>query len=343
MPNHKVSLYLLILLLVTACGPGRVRVTPTPRPTVTPFSTPLPIVPTALPLGLPDNPLRLALAPADLEAVQAQEEALEAQLAELSGVSIDLLLLADQRAVLEAVCGGAGQVSGLLGDLLAVVAHARDCAQPFLQLSLDDQSQRQSAIVFRVDPDRTSNALVALTDKTFCRLGLDDMMSWLIPSLLLQAASVQPTLRDVRDEAALRQGLASGTCDAVSLELASLSEDETERIAAESPPLPLLTWFIARAVPLEARRALLEAFSSVPVTTPTPTTRPTRRQATATPTPATQDEVTPQADSGVAADLSPWDALLGRRVGFIMLDPALYDAWQALARSAGFDWATLGE
>lgn len=341
MPSPKIGLYLLIVSLA-ACGPARVQVTATPRATATPFSTALPIVPTALPLGLPDNPLRLALAPADLEAAQAQEEALEAQLAELSGVSVDLLLLADQRAVLEATCSGAGQVSGLLGDLLAVVAYARDCAQPFLQLSLDEQSQRQSVILLRSDPNRTNDSLTALVGRTYCRLGLDDPMSWLIPSLLLQAANVQPMLRNVRDEAALRQGLANGTCDAAGFERANLSQDEAGRIVAESPPLPILTWFMARAVPLEARRALLEAFSPASEVTLTPTASPAREQATATSATSTpvaaEDEAAP-----AAAEPRLWDVLLGQRVGFIALEPAAYEAWQALARSVGLDWSTLGE
>jgi ABC-type phosphate/phosphonate transport system substrate-binding protein len=348
--NLKMTLYLLAALLLAACGPGRAQVTATPRATVTPFSTALPIVPTALPLGLSENPLRLALAPDDLEAAQAQEEALEAQLAELSGVTIDLRLLADQRAVLDALCSGAGQVSGLLGELLGVVAYARDCAQPFLQLSLDGQSQRQSVILLRSDDRRTSNTLGALSEEaTYCRLGMDDPMSWLIPSLLLQAANVQPNLRDVRDEAALRQGFTNGTCDAVGLERASLREDETGRVAAESPPLPRLTWFMGRAVPLEARRALMDAFAPAPEATPTPTARPTRGQPTATPPTEpgeaveAEGEATPEADPSIVDAPSPWDALLGQSVGFAALDPALYETWQALARSAGLDWATLGE
>jgi len=347
---RKIGLYLLVGLLLAACGAGRAQPTPVPRATSTPFSTALPIVATALPLGGVDTPLRLALAPADLEAAQALEVAQEAELLALSGVSMDLILLPDSQAVLAELCGGAGQVSGLLGGLPGVVVYSRDCAQPFVQLAVEGQANRQSAIVLRSDARREENTLAwlaELEDWTYCRLGLRDETSWLIPSLLLQAANLQPSLLDLADEAALRQGLADGTCDAAGLPRATLSEEEAAQIAAEAPPLPVLIWWMGRAVPLEVRRALQDVLLPVRQVTPTPTPRSRRAQAEATEqAEATQAaELVEQADSVQSAEASAalWSTLLGQPVSFEPLDPTAYEAWEALASSAGLDWATLGE
>ena len=60
---HTIIVIFLLPLLVAACGPSAPQATA--RPTQTPFSTPLPWISTPMPAGTGDNPLRMAILPAE--------------------------------------------------------------------------------------------------------------------------------------------------------------------------------------------------------------------------------------------------------------------------------------
>jgi phosphonate transport system substrate-binding protein len=117
--------------MLSACAPAATptaeQVPPTeapPEPTAVP---PTP-EPTAVPLGSPENPLIMALAPsATTQELQTGGEAIAAKLSELTGYTIKTVVPTNYAAMIEAMGSGNAQI-GWLAPVQYIVAHGKGFA-----------------------------------------------------------------------------------------------------------------------------------------------------------------------------------------------------------------------
>ena len=250
--NRKAITLTLVLLTIalasTSCRPSAPPPTARPSPTSTPRSTPLPPLPTSVPLGSTGNPLHLVIvAPSALEGAGATAGAstdtavsdLEAALLEESDLTVAIDLVETDAEALSALCASVADTvsAAWLSGLGAMTAEARNCGSVVLQVERGTRSNAATgdvaALVVASDSPITSAG--DLTEKTFCRLGVADQFSWLIPTLMLRAAGVSPdaltAVLDYTDPNEMVRAVADGTCDAAGI---ALSEYNDLRVSARS-------------------------------------------------------------------------------------------------------------
>lgn len=240
-----------IALASTSCRRSAPPPTARPSPTSTPRSTPLPPLPTAIPFGSAGNPLHLvivapsALQAADSSAAAATEtvdstvSALESALHDETDLTVAVELVETDAQALTSLCDSVtGTISAAwLSGLGAMTAEARNCGSPVLQVERGTRSNattgESAALVVASDSAITSAG--DLSEKTFCRLGVTDAYSWLIPMLMLRAAGVSPdslkAVLDYTDPNEMVRAVADGTCDAAGI---ALSEYNDLRVSARS-------------------------------------------------------------------------------------------------------------
>jgi phosphonate transport system substrate-binding protein len=117
--------------MLSACAPAA---TPTPEPVISTEVPPQPTAvpptpePTAIPLGSPEKPLVMALAPsATTQELQTGGEAIAAKLSELTGYTIKTVVPTNYAALIEAMGSGNAQI-GWLPPLAYIVAKEKGYA-----------------------------------------------------------------------------------------------------------------------------------------------------------------------------------------------------------------------
>ncbi len=272
---------LCLALLLTSCK--RLRgAAPTARPTLTPTprSTPLPPLPTQIPLGSADNPLHMEIvAPqgsprASSSAVGDLEQALldEMQMT----VSIDLV--ANDAEALSALCGSPdGTISvAWLSGLGYAAAYAQDCGMAALQVQRGERSSGSTGdeSVIVVNSRLDISAIGDLQGHSFCRLGYSDLYSWLVPSLMMGAGGVQSadalkSVQDYEDSAALVDAVASGDCDAAGIaasqydDLVGADVRSKVRKLQQSATIPYMVLVVPSELPLGQQEQLSDALVAI--------------------------------------------------------------------------------
>ncbi|MFN8527268.1 MAG: PhnD/SsuA/transferrin family substrate-binding protein [Anaerolineae bacterium] len=106
-----------------------------------------------------------------------------------------------------------------------------------------------------------------LAGARFCRLGITDLYTWIVPSLMLTNRGVNPTelssVQDFEDVSQLVSAVAAGDCDAAGIAQADLDEvGAGNRIRTLEPivAMPYDILVMPPVVPLGARDALIAAF-----------------------------------------------------------------------------------
>lgn len=265
----------VLALLLSSCrrfGGGE----PTARPTLTstPRSTALPPVATAVPLGAADNPIRMAFVVEDSRAVTSAITDLEAALLEESGLNVIIERVDTDAEALAALCASPnGDVTvAWLNGVAYAAAYAQGCGTAQLQIQRGERASAVSGdearIIVRANLEAGSVGDLAETE--FCRLGYDDLYSWLIPSLMLRSAGVTSTalevINDYGDDAeTMLADVVAGTCDAAGI---SASQFETLADAAirsgartlqESVTVPFAVLLYPEQLSLGERTALTDA------------------------------------------------------------------------------------
>jgi len=121
-----VSLLLVAALLLGACA----QATPTeaPAPTEAPPPEPTAVPPTEVPLGSPEKPIIMALAPsANTTELIAGGEAIAAKMTELTGYTIEVTVPTNYAALIEAMGSGNAQI-GWLPTVPYIVAYEKGYA-----------------------------------------------------------------------------------------------------------------------------------------------------------------------------------------------------------------------
>jgi ABC-type phosphate/phosphonate transport system substrate-binding protein len=256
----------LALIVVAACrGVSSAGPTAQPTATYTPRSTPLPAL-TATPApGSAESPLRLVIA-----GEEAAGDPLVRALAASAGLNVVVEYVATQADAVREVCAAAdGQQTAALVDGLGFAA-SMDCALPLLQVERDD------ALVIPVQLIANDGAGITVTSQmafnVFCRLGVTDTVSWVLPQLMLRAAGLDAddlrSIVDVTDVESLIAAVNDGECEAAAVtsdDLSAAAAAERRNVDAVGDPLdfPAGLIVVERSMPLGIREALAQALRDV--------------------------------------------------------------------------------
>ena len=284
--NRKAITLTLVLITIalasTSCRPSAPPPTARPSPTSTPRSTPLPPLPTSVPLGSTGNPLHLVIvAPSALEAARAATDTtvsdLEAALLEESTLTVAVDLVGTDAEALSALCASvaAETVSAAwLSGLGAMTAEARNCGSVALQVERGTRSNAATgeAAALVVASDSPITGAGDLTEKTFCRLGVTDTYSWLVPMLMLRAAGVSPddlaAAVDYTDPNEMVRAVADGTCDAAGIALSEyndlrVSARSSVKLLSQSTTIPYAVLVYPAELPLGEQQQLTDALIAI--------------------------------------------------------------------------------
>jgi ABC-type phosphate/phosphonate transport system substrate-binding protein len=222
------ALWAAVFFLAAGCRRlgAEVQATLQPTLTITPRSTALPSLATAVPLGEADNPLQMIIHPeGGIKAVQGSATDFEDAVKNESGLIIQVKLVERYAEALAALCDSSGGTIAVawLDGLSYTAALAQNCGQPLMQVKRGSGSNASTgqAVSIIIKKDANISSVSALKNKTFCRIGYNDSSSWLLPSLILQAHSVDPlslkAVNDYADVPKLVEAVAGGDCDAAGI------------------------------------------------------------------------------------------------------------------------------
>ncbi len=263
---------LLTVFVVSSCrSAGPPQPTDIPTATYTPRSTPLPTVATPPPPGTTDNPIQLFFVrPAAVSRGTVTNAArdLETILSETASLSVNIEIAETGAEAVAALCDSPGGVPAAAWVDSVTYAAARICAESSLAVVREDGVGADVSII--VPQASEAETIRDLAGAVFCRLSVNDLYTWLIPSLVLQANSVSPTslgvINDYEDLGDLVSAVGAGDCDAAGVNLAELeavggSSRIRELGTSIRVPYPIL--MIAPSIPLGTRNALTDALVAI--------------------------------------------------------------------------------
>lgn len=274
--NAKLLYLIGILLLLAACRRQQAAQQSSAREvaTPTPISTPLPAVPTAIPVGQSDdNPLQMVISPFEpLAAARNVAARFQSALEAESGLVIELVLVERKAEALAALCdSSSGQVSvAWLDGVGYMAATAQDCGQPTLQVERGRGRDATTGLAGQLiaNGELSISAVSQLSGDNFCRLGYEDFYSWLVPSLLFEANGINPlsdldSISDYEEFPDLLQAVADGDCDAAGIAEGALDDAADVRDAIDvvetTVPFPHAILMYPIEVPLGIRLTLTDA------------------------------------------------------------------------------------
>ncbi len=230
------------MLLVVGCRPADSGAFSVQQSQPTPRSTALPALPTLPPPGSSESPIYIALVPANRQAAVDAVEQLRETLADRLELDIRFTLVDRQAEALAALCASpTGTLSAAWIDgLTHAAAEALNCGDAALvgERAVGQVRRTTETVQIVVRAAETIDSLAQLSARNFCRLNVQDINSWLLPSLLLRANGIDPIgdlgrIRDYDDNEALIEGLIDRECDAAGItesDLASLSAEANEAV-----------------------------------------------------------------------------------------------------------------
>ncbi|HEC22547.1 MAG TPA: phosphate/phosphite/phosphonate ABC transporter substrate-binding protein [Chloroflexi bacterium] len=299
----KSKKWLILLALVAVAALGMAACTP-PEPE----------------LGSEENPVIISFVPsADADTVLASATAITDVLSEKTGLTIKAEVPTSYVASIEAMCNGEAH-AGALNTFSYVVAHERGCADVALVSIRFGSPTYSGQIITRADSGITS--LEDLKGKTFCRPDAFSTSGWIIPSIAMRAAGVDPDndLAEVIDaggHTGVVRAVYDGDCDAgatfvdarsnVAEELPDVNDVVV--VIETSPPIPNDTISFHPDVPAEVRDAIVDAFLEM----------------------ASNEE-----ELAILEDLYSW-------AGLEKVDDSFYDGFRQMLEASGVDVTTFIE
>jgi ABC-type phosphate/phosphonate transport system substrate-binding protein len=285
MTHHRLILILCLCAALAVVGCRRQNnaggLVSQPTLTPTPRSTPLPSVPTAVPVGNANNPLQMAIYPeGNTRDAQNAVSDIEDAIKEQSGLVVKIQLVERYAEALAALCGsatGTAAVAWLNGPAY-MAAQAQNCGNPVLQVERESGGDAKSgeAAAIIAAKGKGVNNVPSLKGKTFCRLNNGDFYSWLAPSLMMRASQLNPVtdlkaVVDKSDIPTLIKAVASGDCNAGGIPANALNEfadqlgdakDKTA-VVANSIDFPYPVLVMPLEVPLGTRLSLTKTLTDL--------------------------------------------------------------------------------
>ncbi len=203
---------------------------------------------------------------------------MEAALLEQSDLTVAVELVETDAEALAALCDSVtGTISAAwLSGLGALTAEARNCGTMVLQVERGTRSSATTgdaaALVVASSSDAPITSASDLTDKTFCRLGVADPYSWLVPMLMLRAAGVSPdelaAVVDYTDPNEMVRDVANGTCDAAGIAVSAyndlrVSARSSVKLLSQSPEIPYAVLVYPVEFPLGEQQKLTDALIAI--------------------------------------------------------------------------------
>jgi phosphonate transport system substrate-binding protein len=248
-----VALIMVASMLLAACGGG------------------------AAALGTEANPLVWVLVPSqDTEAVLSGAESIAAAIEAETGIVITPLVTSDFTGAVEAMCNGEAHM-GALNTFNYILAHARECADVAVASVRFGTNYYAGQLITRADSGITS--IEDLAGTTFCRPDPTSTSGWVIPSIAMQAAGLNPetdlaSIVDTGGHDGVVLAVYNGDCDAGSSFVDARSNIEEEYpdvmdvvvVIEESAPIPNDNISFAPAVSQETRDAVVGALINMTTT-----------------------------------------------------------------------------
>jgi len=170
-------------------------------------------------LGSEENPIVWAFVPSgEMERVTAGAQSVADLLNEETGLYFETTVATEYAGVIEAMCSDPPEAHmGSLATFAYVLAADRGCAEAELVSVRFGSPTYNGQIIVRADSGL--NALTDLAGKTFCRPDPLSTSGWIIPSLTLAAAGINPEtdLAEIVDSGshdAVVAAVYNGECDA---------------------------------------------------------------------------------------------------------------------------------
>lgn len=276
--------------------------------------------PTLAPAGLPDNPLQFVFVPEDAEAATEYIDALEDAILEVSSVTVQITLARNNADALAALCATTPEnvVVAFLDGFAWLAAEAQNCGDAVLRLQASNRPNAPigEPVHILLNDSYRSTDLTLLQGRAFCRLAVDDALSWLVPNLIFRSEGINvatfDTIRNYPDYDTLLTALATGDCDGASLPQSLYRAYDTAnderigqvRIARTTPTLPYGVLVYPSQIPLAARLSLTEGLLRLFVLA----------RSTVTDPEATPDPLDPEATPEPQATPEDWfSAFFGER------------------------------
>ncbi|MFP3854073.1 MAG: phosphate/phosphite/phosphonate ABC transporter substrate-binding protein [Anaerolineales bacterium] len=276
------SLLIAASMILAACG-GAATEAPAPteapleEPTEAPMEEPTeePMEePTEEPmetaLGTEENPIVWVLTPSqDTQAVISGAEGLTQHIEDETGIVIDAFVATDFTAQVEALCSEEAQM-GAINTFGYLRANSRDCAEVELASVRFGSTSYAGQLITQAGSGIES--VEDLPGKTFCRPDPGSTSGWVIPSLSMLAAGIDPEadlaeIVDVGGHDSVVISVYNGDCDA-----GSSFEDARDNVAEEfpdvyeevvvfatSPPIPNDNISFHPSVPQDIRDQIADA------------------------------------------------------------------------------------
>ncbi len=226
-----------LTVIVVACRPQAAAIVPTAIPTLTavPRSTPLPALPTSVPIGNADNPFRLIVHPNTKPESDKIVTDLETAIEKKTGWVVKIELVETDAAALSALCASTADQPAIawLTGLGYIAANAKKCGQPQLLVSRGTGKDAATGEIATIVVRRGISALSDIKGRIFCRISNTDLISWVIPSMMMEAAGMDPendpkTIKEYAEPADLVKAVSSSTCDAAAIPDTLLAELVTD-------------------------------------------------------------------------------------------------------------------
>ena len=259
----------ILTLVFAACRPQAAAVLPTPIPTLTtvPRSTPLPALPTSVPVGKKDNPLHLIFHPTTkLESGSTTVADLEAAITKKTSLVVKIDVVDSDAAGLTALCASTPGQPALawLNGMGFIAASAEKCGQPQLLVSKGTGTKASTGEVVTIIARRGIDSIGSVKGRNFCRIGNTDLISWVIPSLMMRAPGINPetdpkTIKDYAESSDLVSALASSQCD-----IAAIPDTLVKELVTDDKTVSAKVSTVASSV--EFPYSVLMASSDVPLT-----------------------------------------------------------------------------
>ena len=167
-------------------------------------------------LGTQDNPIIWAFVPSsDAQTVLAGATELTDLVQKDSGYYIKPVVATDYSAVVEAVCNGKAQMAAL-NTFGYILASSRGCATVGVVSTRFGSAYYSGQIIVKAGSD--IKTLADLKGKTFCRPDAISTSGWIVPSITLRAAGVDPDtdlkIVDAGGHPQVVTAVINGDCDA---------------------------------------------------------------------------------------------------------------------------------
>ena len=140
--------------------------------------------------GTSNNPIRFGFVPSeDSETILAGADDIAALIEEESGLVVEAFVTTEYAGLIEAMCNEEVEV-GALATFSYVIANGRDCADVGLVSVRFGTAFYKGQLITRADSDISGFA--DLAGATFCRPDPLSTSGWVIPSIAMRAAGIDP-------------------------------------------------------------------------------------------------------------------------------------------------------